>query len=140
MGQPAGPEKIGRPRRDAFGPAEGIAHPFAAHAVAALDELTARHFDLIGDLPAEVLAAEPGRGFKSIAHVTRHMIWGEAGSITAATQRPKPAWLADVHGKAGYLADFAMAVAVSVCALIGFIVLVREPRTGQEIYIRIRRT
>ncbi len=46
----------------------------------------------------------------------------------------------DLHDKAGYLAVFLVGMMLSLCALVGFCVLVREPRTGQEIYIRIRRT
>ena len=47
--------------------------------------------------------------------------------------------LADIYGAGGYLAVLVMGVTLSVCALVGFILLVREPRTGQEIYVRIRR-
>lgn len=46
--------------------------------------------------------------------------------------------LVDLGGPAGYLAVFLVGVTLAVCALIGFTLLVREPRTGQEIYVRVR--
>ena len=46
--------------------------------------------------------------------------------------------LVDVFGPAGYMAVFLVGATLAVCALLGFAVLVREPRTGQEIYVRVR--
>lgn len=51
---------------------------------------------------------------------------------------PLSGWLADTHGKAGYLAVLVMGATLGFCALLGFLTVIREPRTGQEIYIRIR--
>ena len=45
----------------------------------------------------------------------------------------------DFHGEKGYHAIFMMGLVLALCALVGFITVVREPRTGQEIYVRIRR-
>ncbi|MFH0910561.1 MAG: MFS transporter [Planctomycetota bacterium] len=48
--------------------------------------------------------------------------------------------LVDLHGaKGGYLAVFVLGTALALCALIGFAAVTREPRTGQELHIRIRR-
>jgi MFS family permease len=46
--------------------------------------------------------------------------------------------LADAYGPGGYLAAFVLGAALSLCAILGFALVVREPRTGQELYIRMR--
>ena len=46
--------------------------------------------------------------------------------------------LVDAHGPAGYLAVFVTGLALGLCALLGFVAVIREPRTGQEIYVRMR--
>lgn len=51
---------------------------------------------------------------------------------------PFGGWLADRYAGTGYQAVFAMGAALCFCALLGFLTLIREPRTGHEIYIRVR--
>jgi MFS family permease len=46
--------------------------------------------------------------------------------------------LVDVYGAAGYTAVFTGGVVLSLCAALGFLVVIREPRTGEEIVIRQR--
>ncbi len=52
---------------------------------------------------------------------------------------PMAGRLVDLHGQAGYLAVFLMGSTLAGCAAIGFALIVREPRSGQEFQIRIRR-
>lgn len=52
---------------------------------------------------------------------------------------PLSGLLVDVHGNAGYLAVFITGVVLSAIAVIGFLLVIREPRTGEEIYVRLRR-
>jgi Na+/melibiose symporter-like transporter len=47
--------------------------------------------------------------------------------------------LADLFGESGYLAVFAVGITLSAIAALGYLLLVREPRTGQEIYVRLRK-
>ena len=47
--------------------------------------------------------------------------------------------LVDIYGENGYIAAFVMGITLCLCALLGFMLLTREPRTGQQIYIRIRK-
>jgi MFS family permease len=51
---------------------------------------------------------------------------------------PAAGRLADLLGKTGYLAAFIMGATLAFCSLLGFVLLVREPRTGQEIHVRFR--
>lgn len=46
--------------------------------------------------------------------------------------------LTDLYGAGGYMAVFVSGISLAFCALLGFMFLVREPRTGQEIYVRLR--
>ncbi len=66
-----------------------------------------------------------------------------AGSVmtlpVSVTMGPLGGRLADVFGEAGYLAVFAVGATLSIVALFGFLLLVREPRSGQEIYVRLRK-
>lgn len=87
--------RIGRPRRYSFPPAAGYAHPHAAWAVAALDELSERLFDLIADLPAEVLDCRPSEELNSIAMLTVHVAEAEAGWIARATNQAVPRSIRD---------------------------------------------
>ena len=52
---------------------------------------------------------------------------------------PLAGWLVDHFHQGGYLAVFIMGISLALCASLGFILITREPRTGCEIYIRIRR-
>ncbi len=88
-------ERDGRPRRYDFPPAGGFAHPDAAYLVAALDELSERLFDLILDLPQEVLDFVPEGGTNSISMLVRHIARAEAGWVAAVTEEPIPAELGD---------------------------------------------
>ncbi|HUS90601.1 MAG TPA: DinB family protein [Phycisphaerae bacterium] len=83
-------EKVGRPRRYAFEALEEIAHPRAAYYLAALDELSARHFDLLDDLPAEVLGWAPAPGWFSAAQITAHMIQAEGFWVSHVTRQALP--------------------------------------------------
>ncbi len=47
--------------------------------------------------------------------------------------------LVDVLGLAGYTGAFMIGATLSICALIGFAFIIREPRTGQELTIVMRR-
>jgi len=51
---------------------------------------------------------------------------------------PFGGWLVDRYAGAGYHAVFVMGINLCFCAFLGFLSLIREPRTGHEIYIRIR--
>jgi MFS family permease len=46
--------------------------------------------------------------------------------------------LVDVRGDAGYVAAFVAGVLLTGIAALGFLLVTREPRTGEEIHIRIR--
>ena len=47
--------------------------------------------------------------------------------------------LVDILGLAGYTGAFMIGATLSICALIGFAFIIREPRTGQELSIVMRR-
>lgn len=51
---------------------------------------------------------------------------------------PLGGWLADHFGAAGYMMVFASGATLSLCALAGFAIVIREPRTGQELFVRMR--
>ncbi len=88
-------KRVSRPRRYAYPPAAGFANEVAAHLVAALDELTTRHFHMIGPLPADVLAWTPAEGWYSITRITAHMIQGEAQWLTKVVEPDLPTDLAE---------------------------------------------
>jgi MFS family permease len=46
--------------------------------------------------------------------------------------------MVDVYGTESYLAVFVAGVILSACAAIGFMLVLPEPRSGRELYIRIR--
>ena len=79
-----------RPRRYDIHPVMGFASTEAAYAVAMLDELSERLFDLIADLPQDALDFVPEGGGNSIAMLTIHMAWAEAGWIARVTQTSIP--------------------------------------------------
>ena len=83
-------EKKGRPRRYAFGPVAGVAHRRAAYYLGVLDELSERHFDLIEDLPADVLGWVPAPGWFSPAMITAHMAQAEGSWVALATGQAAP--------------------------------------------------
>jgi nitrate/nitrite transporter NarK len=47
--------------------------------------------------------------------------------------------LADQFGRAGYIAVFAAGTVMAAVAMLGFLLLVREPRSDKEMYFRIRK-
>ncbi|OGV68695.1 MAG: hypothetical protein A2269_04955 [Lentisphaerae bacterium RIFOXYA12_FULL_60_10] len=51
---------------------------------------------------------------------------------------PMAGALVDHFGSSGYVGVFAAGITMSVIAILGYSLLVREPRTGQEIHVRIR--
>jgi uncharacterized damage-inducible protein DinB len=71
----------------------GFVHKGAAYAVAMLDELSERLFDLIADLPQDALDYVPEGSTNSIAMLVIHMAWAEAGWIARVTQTAIPAEL-----------------------------------------------
>jgi len=71
--------KEGRPREYDLQRNLGTREGFVAWASAALDELRARVYDQIEDLPADALAFTPEGSSLSIAALVIHMAWGEAG-------------------------------------------------------------
>jgi MFS family permease len=52
---------------------------------------------------------------------------------------PLSGMLVDAWGQAGYIGAFMVGATLCLCSLVGFILIVREPRTGQELYVRLRR-
>ena len=80
----------GRPRRYDIRPVMGYANEGAAYAVAMLDELSERLFDLISDLSQEALDFVPEGTTNSIAMLVIHMAWGEAAWIARVTQATIP--------------------------------------------------
>ena len=84
----------GRPRRYDLKPLAGFARRDAARAVAALDELSARLFDLIADLPPAALRFCPRRGGNTIAMLVLHMAAAEAHWMARVTGKPLPPALA----------------------------------------------
>jgi hypothetical protein len=52
---------------------------------------------------------------------------------------PVGGWLVDTYRQAGYLCVFVVGATLSFCAIVGFVLIVREPRTGQELYVRLRK-
>mgnify|MGYP006297711925 FL=1 len=71
--------KEGRPRQYDLQRTLGPQETFIGWASAALDELRARVYDQIEDLPHEALVFTPEGSSLSIAALVIHMAWGEAG-------------------------------------------------------------
>ena len=80
--------KYGRPRRYDLRAVSGFSNHDAGYAVAALDELSARLCDMIGDLDQDALDFVPQGTTNSIAMLVVHMAWAEAGWIARVTQAP----------------------------------------------------
>lgn len=84
----------------------------------------------------------PNLGAELVPEVKPSMIIGLASVLVMPLSfgtATLAGWLVDLHNSAGYVAVFCVGIVLAGCSLLGFILLVREPRTGQEIYIRIRR-
>jgi uncharacterized damage-inducible protein DinB len=80
--------KSGRPRRYDLRPVPGFVNDDAGYAVAALDELSARLCDMIGDLEQDALDFVPPGTTNSIAMLAVHMAWAEASWIVRVAQVP----------------------------------------------------
>lgn len=78
--------KPGRPRRYDLRAVPGFVNHEAGYAVAALDELSARLDDLIGDLEPDALDFVPPGAGNSIAMLVVHLAWAEASWIARVTQ------------------------------------------------------
>jgi uncharacterized damage-inducible protein DinB len=96
-----------RPRRYNLAPVPTIAHPEAAYAIAAIDELRERLSDIIADLPQETMDFRPEGAGNTIAMLTVHMAWAEAIWIARATGLQIPASLHEslLPGKQGRSGD-----------------------------------
>ncbi len=86
-------EKNGRPRRYRIAPYGGYADASIAALIAALEELTARVYDQIEDLPPEVLAFVPTNSYLSIGLLALHMADGECGWMRSLHPMELPARL-----------------------------------------------
>lgn len=51
---------------------------------------------------------------------------------------PLAGLLVDLLGHGGYIGAFMLGAAFSLCALLGFLFIIREPRIGQELFLRMR--
>jgi uncharacterized damage-inducible protein DinB len=71
--------KVGRPRQYDLQENLRAQEGFVGWALAALDELRARVYDQIEDLPADALTFTPEGSTLSIAALVIHMAWAEAG-------------------------------------------------------------
>lgn len=87
--------KKGRPRDYATRLMDGFANAEATGYVGALDELSDRLFDLIEDLPPDILMAVPAGAANSVASLATHIAWAEAHWISRATGDGIPADLDD---------------------------------------------
>lgn len=74
-----------RPRRYDLVPVPAIPHPEAAYAVAAIDELRERLYDIIRDLPQEAMDFRPEGAGNTIAMLAVHLAWAEATWVARAT-------------------------------------------------------
>ncbi len=77
------PTKPGRGRRYCVPPSDRAANAELAAMAGALDELLARHRDLIEDLPGDALTHLPTGLGNTLAGLTRHMAWAEATWVSA---------------------------------------------------------
>ena len=87
--------KSGRPRRYDLKPLPGFSNDQIAFSAAALEELSARVFDQISDLPAEALNFVQANNYLSIAKLMLHLAWGEAGWVARITGTSIPVPFAD---------------------------------------------
>jgi len=134
-----------RPRCYSYAPAPGFGNPVAAHLVAALDELSARHFDLIGGATPEVLDFLPPHAPSSIAMITCHLAQGELLWMTRLTQHCAPDNLAAAldrgrhASRSPYSAKALMTLAIRVREevtrprLVGLTDIDREVRDGTRV-------
>jgi uncharacterized damage-inducible protein DinB len=86
-------DRPSRPRRYDIEPLPAFVHRGAAYAVAALDELRERLYDLITDLPQETIDFVPDGATNTIAMLTVHMAWAEAIWVANVTGTPIPSEL-----------------------------------------------
>jgi uncharacterized damage-inducible protein DinB len=105
-------DRPSRPRRYDMQPLPGFCHPGAALAAAALDELRERLYDMIIDLPQEAMDFVPEGATNTIAMLTVHMAWAEAGWVVNITGMPipgelEPRLLPGKQGPSGDLEPFS---------------------------------
>ena len=96
-----------RPRQYVLSPVPAIAHPQAAYAAAAIDELRERLVYIIQDLPQEAMDFVPEGAGNTIAMLAVHMAWAEASWVARATGQAIPADLNEAlqPGKQGPSGD-----------------------------------
>jgi uncharacterized damage-inducible protein DinB len=121
----------GRARRYGIHPALGFADPHVAYVVAMLDELSARLFDLISDLPQEALDHIPEGTTNSIAMLVVHIAWAEASWVSRTTGRPIPSDLEEclLRGRQGASGDLPVSSA-SAEQLVAYCQAVRHNLTN----------
>lgn len=83
--------KQGRGRQYCLPPVAGFANGEMAAMVAGLDELLARHRDLIEDLPGEALTLLPPGFGNHLAWLTRHLAEGDCNWLSKLAEREPPA-------------------------------------------------
>lgn len=84
----------------------------------------------------------PNLGAEIVSDVRPAMIFALVFVLTVPISlviAPLAGLLVDIMGYAGYLGVFMMGATFCLCSAIGFAFILREPRTGQELYIRMRR-
>ncbi len=133
--------KQGRAREYAFDPHTGIHNRDIAMAVAMLQELRERVIDQVNDLPLEALSFRPQGTTLSIGVLVIHLVWAEAGWISAITGCEVPATLSDdIHaigqalpaGKEPPSSAMDAAALVTLCHRIGDEVTVPALSTYQH--------
>jgi uncharacterized damage-inducible protein DinB len=123
-------DRPSRPRRYDIEPLPAFANSSAAYAVAALDELRERLYDLITDLPQEAMDFVPDGATNTIAMLTVHMAWAESIWVANITEMPIPSELEQPllpgkQGPSGNLPTFSR----SASELIGLCQHVRDEIT-----------
>ncbi len=116
--------KKGRPRLYTLNPVVAIQDPGIATAAAMLQELRLRVIDQVNDLPVDALDFQPQGTTLSIGVLVIHLVWAEAGWISALTGCEVPAALrADINaigqalpaGLAPPMSTFDAAALVNLC-------------------------
>jgi uncharacterized damage-inducible protein DinB len=125
------PSKTGRPRKYGLPPLPGFASPELAAAAAWMQELAARVYDQIEDLPPEALDFTPADTRLSIGRLVAHLAWAEATWVSRITGQPIPEGLTR-QVEAGALAAFdkAPGPAGTAAELIAFCRRVQESFTA----------
>jgi uncharacterized damage-inducible protein DinB len=80
-----------RPRSYSFSPVSGYASEHVAWFVAALEEVTERHFDVLRKTPESMLDTRLGEAPSSIMQITAHMGWADSYWLGCLRGQPIPA-------------------------------------------------